>query len=136
VKVLIVCTIFASILWQITIDSTFKNALIIYLTVVRYSYSLTESRYLPVLRSHLRLGVLTIDCMIIGTVNNFASLELMDSLLFFPFYFMAFTFTYIYIHCLCHPPPLPGRTCSALFDFVEEKTKEVIRRTYCSCDLR
>jgi hypothetical protein len=29
------------------------------------------------------------------------------------------------------PPPLSGRTCSALLfsDFVEEKTKEIIRKT-------
>jgi hypothetical protein len=39
------------------------------------------------------------------------------------------------IHFLGHlpllPPTLPGKTCSALFfsDFVEKKTREIIRKT-------
>jgi hypothetical protein len=33
------------------------------------------------------------------------------------------------------PPPLPGRTCSALLfsDVVEQKIQEIIRKTWCLC---
>jgi hypothetical protein len=59
------------------------------------------------------------------------------------FILIVYSFIYMCIHCLGHLSPLPisslpltpipsltGRTCSALFsNFVEEKIKEIIRKT-------